>query len=134
MRFKIPIFRDTFGKIAAITYCAGICLHLTRIFSANFNVNDVPFAFDILITLGAGYGGIGYLIFSRQVYFTTRLAIIPYILITLYLLSSTTLHIHTLVVGNHESYRVFPLWYSYLIIFIMGLSAWYSWKLRIKKR
>ena len=125
-------FQKSFGKVAAITYLTGVVLHLVRILSSDFTATNIPFWFDGWVVLGAGYGGAGFVIFRRVVQFGSRLAVISYALIAFHLLGSVVLHAYTIVVGHHDAFKVFPIWYSYIIMPVMGGFAWYSWCLRFK--
>ena len=125
--------RRTFGPVAAITYLSGVALHLVRILSSGFSVDDIPFWFDAWVVVAAGYGGLGYLLFWREVLFQNRLSTLLYPLITVHLLGSSALHVYTLIVRNHEAYKIFPMEYSYVMVVVMASFAWYSWRLKSKK-
>lgn len=122
-----------FGRTIAMLYVFGVALHLFRI-TIGFEPSTIPRAVDVLIFIGALYGGISYLKFLKDIYFPTQITKIIYGIITFHLLGSVIIHAFILAIPNNKILDIFPVWYSYVMVAVMALFAYYSWNVRFKER
>lgn len=122
----------TFNRVVAVLYVFGVTIHISRIF-IEFEPSSIPRIFDVIIFAGALYGGIGYLKFWKDIYFPGIITKILYGIITFHLLGSVVIHTFIIVIPNNKILDIFPVWYSYIMIAVMALFAYYSWNVRFKK-
>ena len=109
-----------FGKAVAVLYVFGISLHISRII-IGFEPSSISHVFDVAILFGALYGGVGYLKFWNDMYFSRRTTKVLYGIITFHLLGTVVIHALILSIPNNKILDVFPVWYSYLTVAIMTL-------------
>ena len=121
-----------FGRVVALLYIFGIALHISRII-IGFEPSSIPHVFDVAILIGALYGGVGYLKFWKDLYFSRTTTKVLYGIITFHLLGTVVIHALILSIPNNKILDVFPVWYSYLTVAVMTLFAYYSWNVRFKK-
>ena len=122
----------TFGKVVAVLYIFGVTLQLSRII-IGFDPSSMPRVFDVVILIGALYGGIGYLKFWKDIYFSKTVKKVFYSIITFHLLGSVIIHAFILFIPNNKILDIFPVWYSYIMVAVMILFAFYSWNVRFNE-
>ena len=122
----------TFSKIVAVLYVFGVSLHVSRII-IGFEPSSIPHIVDIIILVTALYGGIGYLKFWKDIYFPRTIIKVLYGIITFHLLGSVVIHAFILAIPNNKILDIFPVWYSYIMVAVMTLFAYYSWNVRFKE-
>jgi hypothetical protein len=130
MNMNLP--SKTFGRIVAVLYACGVVLHVSRIL-IGFEPSSIPRIVDVIIFIGALYGGVGYLKFWKYIYFSGRIIKVLYGIITFHLLGSVIIHTFIIAIPNNKILDIFPVWYSYIIVPIMVLFAYYSWNIRFKE-
>ena len=123
----------TFGKVVAVLYIFGVTLHVSRIITG-FEPSSISRVFDVIILIGALYGGISYLKFWKDIYFSRTVTRVLYGIITFHLLGSVVIHAFILSIPNNKILDVFPVWYSYIMIAVMTLFAYYSWNVKFKEK
>ena len=122
----------TFGRVIAVLYVFGVALHVSRII-IGFEPSSMPRVFDVIILIGALYGGIGYIKFWKNIYFPKTIIKVIYGMITFHLLGSVIIHAFILAIPNNKILDVFPVWYSYIMVAVMAVFAYYSWNVRFKE-
>ena len=122
----------TFGRFVAVLYVFGVTLHVSRII-IGFEPSSIPRVFDVIILIGALYGGIGYLKFWKDIYFSRTVTKVLYGIITFHLLGSVIIHTFILSIPNNKILDIFPVWYSYIMVATMTLFAYYSWNVKFKE-
>lgn len=128
----MKIHGKKFGKVVAILYILGITLNAFRII-IGFEPSSIPPVFDVIILVGALYGGVSYLKYWKEIYFPRKIMRVLYGAITFHLLGSVVVHFFILIIPNNKILNIFPVWYSYIIIVIMALFAYYSWNVQFKE-
>ena len=122
----------TFGRVIAVLYVFGVALHVSRII-IGFEPSSMPRVFDVIILIGALYGGIGYIKFWKNIYFPKTIIKVIYGMITFHLLGSVIIHAFILAIPNNKILDIFPVWYSYIMVAVMAVFAYYSWNVRFKE-
>lgn len=122
-----------FGKVVAILYVLGIAIHVSRII-LGFGPSSIPRIVDVIIFIIALYGGISYLKFWKNIYFSSKIIKVIYGLITFHLLGSVIIHASILAIPNNKILDIFPVWYSYVMGAVMALFSYYSWNVRFKEK
>ena len=122
-----------FGRVVAVLYVFGAALHVSRII-IDFEPSSISRVFDVVILIGALYGGIGYLKFWKDMYFSRTIIKVLYGIITFHLFGSVIIHAFILSIPNNRILDVFPVWYSYIMIAVMTLFAYYSWNVIFKEK
>lgn len=122
----------TFSKIVAALYVFGAILHISRIL-IGFEPSSIPRMVDVIILIGALYGGISYLKFWKDIYFPRVITKVLYAIITFHLLGSVIIHTFIIAIPNNKILDIFPVWYSYIMVAVMALFAYYSWNVRFKE-
>ncbi len=121
-----------FGRVIAVLSVFGIVLHISRIL-IRFEPSSIPRMVDVIILIGALYGGIGYLKFWKDIYFPSVITKALYAVITFYFLGTVIIHAFIIAIPNSKILDIFPVWYSYIMVAIMALFAYYSWTVRFKE-
>lgn len=88
-----------------------------------FSPTDIPYLVDWIVAIGAGYGGVGFLVYFRELVASLWRRVATGIMI-LHLLASVALHVYILAVGSHSVLSVFPLAYSAVAFFAFLGFAW----------
>lgn len=122
----------TFGKIVAALFVFGVALHMSRIL-IGFEPSSIPRIVDVILFIGALYGGISYLKFWKDIYFPGVITKALYAIITFHLLGSVIIHTFIIAIPNNKILDIFPVWYSYIMVAAMALFAYYSWNVRFKE-
>ena len=120
-----------FGRIIAVLYMFGVVIHLLRI-TTRFEPSVIPRIVDVIIFIGALYGSISYLKFWKDIYFPNNIARTIYGIITFHLLGSVIIHAFILAIDNNRILDIFPVFYSFIMVAIMAIFAYYSWNLKFK--
>jgi len=121
-----------FGGVIAVLFVFGIILHVSRIL-IGFEPSSIPRIVDVIILIGALYGGIGYLKFWKDIYFPKVITKVLYGIITFHLLGSVFIHAFIIAIPNNKILDIFPIWYSYIMVAVMALFAYYSWNVKFKE-
>ncbi|MFX1253400.1 MAG: hypothetical protein ACFFCZ_17460 [Promethearchaeota archaeon] len=123
-----------FNKIATITYSIGVIFHTFRIIT-NLPSELMPFWLDAIVVIGATYGSIG-LVLALLTNSLKIQNIIDRLIaygILLQLVSAVVIHVYTLLIQSHSYFDLFPSIFNYLIVIVLGLCAFFSWKLQFKE-
>ena len=123
----------TFGKVVAVIWVFGVTIHVSRII-IGFEPSSLPHALDVILLCAALYGGIGYLKFWKDIYFSGIITKVLYGIITFHLLGSAIIHVFILTITNNKILDIFPVWYSYIMVAVMTLFAYYSWNVIFKEK
>lgn len=126
-------FLKSFGKVGAIAYSSGIAVHLLRLLLPNFPSDIISLWFDAWIVLAAAYAAAGFGLFWRRILFWNKLHVILYPVITVHLLGYSAFHAYTFLAGHRQTHNLFPAEYSYAVVLLMGVFAWFSWRLKLKE-
>ncbi len=121
-----------FHRVVAMLYVFGVVLLTSRVL-IGFEPSLIPRIVDVIILIGALYGGIGYLKFWKNIDFPRTITKVLYAIITFHLLGSVIIHAFVIAIPNNKILDIFPVWYSYIMAPIMALFAYYSWNVRFKK-
>ncbi len=123
-------YRRTFGRAVAVVYTGGTIAHILKL-TIGFGWQYMPFWVDwVLIVLGT-YGGVGLLLFVRQIAWRGTWERVVHVLIATHLLASVGVHAWIIVVGSHEFFTIFPYEYSYLAVTYFAFFAWRSWTMKL---
>ena len=120
-----------FGRVIAVLYIGGVALHVSRII-IGFEPSSIPRVFDIIIFLGALYGGVGFMKFWKDIYFPRTITKVIYGIITFHLLGSVIIHAFILAIPDNKILNIFPVWFSYIMVVVMSFFAYYSWNVKFK--
>jgi hypothetical protein len=94
----------------------------------------MPFWVDwALIVLGT-YGGVGLIVFARQIAWRGVWEKAAHALIVTHLLVSVGVHARTVAIGSHEFFTKFPYEYSYFAVAYFAFFAWRSWTMKLVPR
>ena len=123
-------YRQTFPRAVAIVYTGGTIAHLLRLL-LRFGWEYMPFWVDWALIVIGTYGGLGLILFARQVVWRGVWEKVVHGLIVAHLFISILVHVRTVVVGNHEFFTAFPTEYSYFAIVYFAFFAWRSWTMKL---
>ena len=128
----LKIYRNSFGKITAMLYIGGAVMHCVRLLTG-FAPNDIPFLIDWVVTVGAAYGAVGFVLFASEVDYRGTWQKVVHVLIASHLLVSAGLHLWIILEESHEVLKVFPLDYSYAAVLFFAAFAWVAATLRFRQ-
>jgi hypothetical protein len=107
----IEFYRSSFPRFTAVLYIGGAVFHFIRALTA-FSPTDIPFLIDWVIMLVAFYGGLGFLLFFRELGPPDPWRRGVSGIMVFHLLGSAVFHAYILATGSHQVLGVFPLAYS----------------------
>jgi len=93
----------------------GTILHVLRLIY-NPQIADMPSEIDWFVVIIGSYGGVGLLVFARQLMLKNIWDKTAYALLVFHLIGSVILHAYMLIVGNHNTLNIFPYWYSFIAV------------------
>ena len=129
----VDFYRRSFGRVVAVVYTGGTVAQVLRLLVGHsFNFNDMPFWVDWALVVLGSYGGIGLLVFARQVDYRGVWEKVVHGLIAAHLLVSVVVHLWAIVVHSHAMFAVFPYGYSFFATAYFAAFAWRSWTMRLK--
>ncbi len=132
-RRLLDFYRHSFGRVVAVVYTGGTVAQVLRLLVGySFNFNDMPFWVDWALVVLGSYGGIGLLVFARQVDYRGVWEKVVHGLIAAHLLVSVVVHLWAIIAHSHTMFAVFPYWYSVLATAYFAAFAWRSWTMRLK--
>lgn len=100
-------YAKSFAKVATLIYCVSILAFILNILGI-LPITEVPNWMYLVIIILAGYGGFGFITYSRKVKFKNILDKVVFALIILHLNASVILHIHSIIVNNNKWIQIFP--------------------------
>ena len=120
--------RNTFAKIAILTYSLGTIGHIVAII---FNPprDQMPAVAHGVVTILAGYAGIGFILFIKKVDFKNLPDKIIYGLILFHLSTSALIHAYSIIWDTNDWLTFFTPSYSYFAIIYFASFGYYSLKL-----
>ena len=121
----------TFTKVAVLTYCMGACVHLTVLVTGQPG-NQMPDIAHWLVTLLAGYAGIGFIVNIKKTPFKGLGDKVIYGLVLFHLMSSALVHAYSIIWHTNDWLSAFSYSYSYFALVYFVLFGYYS--LRLDKR
>lgn len=122
-----------FNRLAALVLGTGISLHTARlVFGTDWLLQNVltP-AFDMALAVPMTFAALCMWAFRSRVQFTGRAHRVLYYVVAVYFTGSLPLHIQTFVTGSTEYIRVFPMWFSFVIIWVQLGFAIVMWRTRL---
>lgn len=119
----VEFYRSSFPRLTAALYTGGAALHFMRVV-AGFSPTDIPYFIDWIIALIALYGGLGFLVFFRELSPPSRWRRVLSGIMVFHLLGSTVVHAYILATRSHSVLGVFPVAYSAGSIFVFLGFAW----------
>ena len=119
----------TFLKVALIPYVGGAVLHVLRLIY-DFPLSYIPYEVDYLVTFLAGYSGVGLIVFAKRIPFINMLDKILYGFVVFHLTGSAILHGYTIIVQNHDFFKIFSYNYSYFAVLYFVIFGVYCFLLR----
>ncbi len=123
-------YRQTFGLAVAVVYTGGTVAQSLKLVFA-FGWEYMPFWVDwVLIVLGT-YGGVGLILFARQVAWRGTWEKVVHGLMAAHLLVSVGVHAWIVAIGSHEFFTIFPYEYSYFAVAYFGVFAWRAWTMKL---
>ena len=126
--------RNTFAKISTLTYCLGTIVHIMGvIFKLPFD--RIPNEAHEIVTILAGYAGLGFILSIKKVDFKNLADKIIYGLILFHLSTSALLHAYSVIWDTNDWLKIFGPSYGYFAISYFALFGYYSFRLdrRLKK-
>ncbi len=127
----LRFYRNSFGRVVAVVYTGGTVAQVLRLL-VGFSFDDMPFWVDWALVVLGSYGGIGLLVFARQVDYRGVWEKVVHGLIAAHLLVSVAVHVWPIVVHSHAMFAVFPYGYSFFATAYFAAFAWRSWTMRLK--
>ncbi len=126
----VEFYRSSFPRLTAVLYTGGAALHFMRVVTG-FSPTDIPYFIDWVIALIALYGGLGFLVFFRELSPPSRWRRVLSGIMVFHLLGSTVLHAYILATRSHSVLGVFPVAYSAAAIFVFLGFAWVAGTTRL---
>ncbi len=124
-------YRKTFGRVVALLYTAGTVMQVLQLI-VRFDWQDMPFFADVAIVGAGAYGGLGLVVFAREIAYRGTWERVVHGLMILHLLASVALHVWILAAGSHAVLAIFPYGYSFFAAAYFGLFAWRAWTMRLR--
>ena len=124
-------YAKSFARVATLIYCMGIIMLILSLIGI-LPITEMPNFVHYVIILFAGYGGIGFIVYSRKVKFKNIPDKIVFGLIIFHLNISAILHIYSIIANSNEWIGAFPEWYPYLAIVYFASFAYYSFRLNFR--
>ena len=121
-------YAKSFARVATLIYCMGIIVLILSLVGI-LPITEMPKLVHYVIILFAGYGGIGFIVYGRNVRFKNILDKMVFGLIIFHLNVSVILHIYSIIANSNEWIRAFPVWYPNLAIVYFAAFAYYSFRL-----
>ncbi len=119
--------KNTFTKVAILTYCFGSCAHIAVLF-LGLPGSQMPNVAHWLVTILAGYAGLGFIVYRKQMRFRKQIEKIVYWLILFHLISSAIMHAYSIIWNTNEWLTVFSYSYSYFAVVYFVIFGYYSFK------
>ncbi len=126
----VEFYRSSFPRLTAALYTGGAALHLVRVVTG-FSPTDIPYFIDWVVASMALYGGLGFLVFFRELGPPSRWRRVLSGIMVFHLLGSTVLHAYILATRSHSVLGVFPVAYSAGAIFAFLGFAWVAGTTRL---
>jgi hypothetical protein len=123
-------YRSSFPRLTAALYTGGAAFHFMRVVTG-FSPTDIPYFIDWVIALIGLYGGLGFLVFFRELSPQSRWRQVLSGIMVFHLLGSTMLHAYILATRSHSVLGVFPLAYSAGAILAFLGFAWVAGTTRL---
>ena len=127
----LDFYRKSFGRVVAVVYTGGTVAQVLRLLFT-FSLHDMPFWIDWALVVLGSYGGIGLLVFARQVAYRGVWEKVVHGLIAAHLLVSVAVHAWAIVAHDHAMFAVFPYGYSFFATAYFAAFAWRSWTMRLR--
>ena len=120
--------KNTFAKIALLTYCLGTIGHImTIVFRPP--IDQMPTIAHGTVMVLAGYAALGFILNRKKMVFKNLADKFIYGLILFHLTMSALVHAYSIIFSTNEWLNVFNPSYNYLAIIYFASFAYYSFKL-----
>lgn len=120
--------RNTFAKIAVLIYCLGTIGHIMAIIFRP-PLDQMPVVAHGIVTILAGYAGIGFIMFIKKIDFKNVPDKIIYGLVLFHLCTSALIHAYSIIWDTNEWFALFAPSYSYFAAIYFASFGYYSFKL-----
>lgn len=120
--------RSTFAKVAILTYGLGTIAHVGVLFTGRPG-SEMPDIAHWVVTLLAGYAGLGFVANIKRIRFVTLGDKLVYLLVLLHLLSSSMIHAFSLAFKSNDWLTIFSYSYSYFAVAYFILFGYYSFQI-----
>lgn len=118
------LYYRTFAKVALPVYLGGTLIHISRLIF-DFPITKMPVQVDWFVVLFAGYAGMGFLVFVKEIFFKSKWDRLAYALLVFHLLGSVLFHMYILIANDRTIIGIFPYWYSYIAVAYFAALGYY---------
>ena len=119
------IIRNTFTKVAVLTYFLGTCAHIAVLVTEQPG-EQMPNIVHWIVTLLAGYAGLGFLMNIKRIPFRNLADKIVYWFVLIHLVSSALVHGYSIIWNTNDWLTVFSYSYSYFAVLYFFTFGFYS--------
>lgn len=125
---------NLFAKVAVLTYCLGAIAHIVVLVSGHPG-DQMPIAIHWIVTLFAGYAGVGFILNIKRMSFKNFSDRFFYGLVLIHLITSAIIHAYSIIWSTNEWLTYFSNTYSYFAVVYFITFGYYSYRLdkRIRK-
>ncbi len=129
-----PTLRNTFTKVAILTYCLGMLAHIVVLVTGRPG-SEMPNVVHWAVTVLAGYSGWGFIVNLKRVPFVNFVDKVLYWLVLIHLLSSALIHAYSIIRNTNDWLTLFGYTYSYFAVAYFFIFGYYSFLLdkRLRK-